>query len=147
MTQSVTTLPGIDALKAQARRLRTALTANGQALTHSQALELLSAQYGFRDWNTACAAAGGRPREPFAVGDRVSGVFMSQAFAGEIMALAKLSGNHYRVTVQFDQPVDVVTFDSFSSLRSRVTCVVRENGIAVKKTSNGEPHLKITGTG
>jgi hypothetical protein len=42
--------------KAMASRLRTRLAANGTEITHSQALELVAAQLGYRDWNT-CAAA------------------------------------------------------------------------------------------
>lgn len=138
------TLPGVAELKAQARRLRAALAANGQTLSHSQALELLSAQHGFRDWNTACAAASSAPAPAIAVGNRVSGHYMRQAFAGEIIGLSRLGrSGHIRVTLQFDQPVDVVSFQSFSAHRSRVTAVIREDGQSVSKTSDGEPHLKM----
>ncbi|WP_305984242.1 glyoxalase superfamily protein [Roseibium sp. MMSF_3544] len=138
------TLPSVDELKSQAKRLKKALNAKGQTLSHGQALELVSAQHGFRDWNTASATALRPNRLPFAVGDRVSGSYMQQAFEGEIVALTKLGAkDRYQVTVQFDQAVDVVTFDSFSAYRSRVTCVIRADGIAVKQTSNGEPYLKM----
>jgi len=139
------TRPGVSELKSQAKRLRKALNENGQSLSHSQALELVSAQHGFRDWNTACATAS-RPNEfPFSVGTRVSGTYMQQPFRGEITALSKTGPkDQYRVTVQFDEAVDVVTFDSFSAFRSRVTCLVNSDGIAVKKTSNGEPYMRLT---
>ena len=138
------TLPSVSELKAQARRLRAALSGKGQAVTHSQALELLSAQYGYRDWNTVCAAANSKIEHAFVIGDRVSGTYMRQPFCGEIRALAKVGQNgHVRVTLQFDQPVDVVSFESFSSHRSRVTAVIRADGDSVKKTSDGEPHLKV----
>ncbi|MES0880051.1 glyoxalase superfamily protein [Roseibium sp. SCP14] len=138
------TLANIAELKIQAKRLRTALAENGQSLSHAQALELVSKQHGFRDWNTACASARNSSARPFAVGDRVSGTYMRQAFAGEIRGLSKVGQHdHIRVDVQFDQPVDVVTFDSFSSFRSRVSCIVDEDGIAVEKTSNGEPYLRM----
>ena len=42
--------------KAQARRLRQALAARAIALPHAAVLELVAAQLGFRDWNTAVAA-------------------------------------------------------------------------------------------
>lgn len=142
------TLPTVSDLKAQARRLRTVLTTNGQSLSHSQALELLSAQYGYRDWNTVCAAARADTALPFAVGDRVTGTYMQQAFTGEIRGLAKVGQRgHFQVTLQFDQAVDVVTFDSFSAHRSRVSCVVRADGVALKKTSNGEPYLRMRTVG
>ncbi|MCV0424246.1 MAG: hypothetical protein K5905_02130 [Roseibium sp.] len=138
------TLPSVSDLKAQARRLRTALASNGQTVSHSQALELLSAQYGYRDWNTVCAAAVSETRQPFAIGDRVTGTYMRQPFSGEVRGLSKLAqSGHFRVTLQFDQPVDVVSFDSFSAHRSRVTSVIRRDGVSVSKTSDGEPHLNL----
>ncbi|WP_428644413.1 glyoxalase superfamily protein [Roseibium sp.] len=138
------TLPSVAELKAQAKRLRAALAAKGQNISHSQALELLSAQLGFRDWNTASATASRPNHMVFSVGDRVTGTYLQQPFVGEIKALSKMgSSEHYNVIVLFDTPVDVVTFDSFSAYRSRVTCLIRADGIAVKKTSNGEPYLKM----
>lgn len=49
--------------KKMAARLRSGLSAQGVAITHSAALELVAAQLGFRDWNT-CAAACTAPVEP-----------------------------------------------------------------------------------
>lgn len=132
----------VDALKSQAKRLRKALAASGQNLSHSAALELVSAQHGFRDWNTASAAAARPNQLAFAVGDRVSGTYLNQPFTGEVMALSKAAGGErYRVTVQFDAPVDVVTFDSFSAFRSRVSCLLRADGRAVNRLSDGTPHM------
>ena len=48
--------PSIDDAKSMARRLRAAMKARGLAATHSDTLELVAAQLGFRDWNTASAA-------------------------------------------------------------------------------------------
>lgn len=45
----------IDDAKAMARRLRAALEARGLASSHSETLELVAAQLGHRDWNTASA--------------------------------------------------------------------------------------------
>ena len=138
------TLPSVDQLKAQAKRLKTALAAKGQKLSHSQALELLSAQYGFKDWNTAHAVASRPNQIGFAVGDRVAGTYMKQPFQGLILALARIGpAGQFRVTLQFDEAVDVVTFDSFSAYRSRVTCLIDAGGTAVKKTSDGDPYLRL----
>ncbi|HEY6815460.1 MAG TPA: glyoxalase superfamily protein [Croceibacterium sp.] len=46
----------IDDAKAMARRLRGAMETRGLAASHSDALELVAAQLGHRDWNTASAA-------------------------------------------------------------------------------------------
>jgi len=47
--------------KSMASRLRSRLAANGMEITHSQALELVAAQLGYRDWNTCAAAARSAP--------------------------------------------------------------------------------------
>jgi len=142
------TLPSVAQMKAQAKRLRAALAAKGQDLSHSQALELLSAQYGFKDWNTASATASRPNHMPFSVGDRVSGTYMQQPFDGEILSLSRVGpSGQYRVILQFDTPVDVVTFDSFSAFRSRVNVLIHPDGVAVKSTSNGEPYLRMTRDG
>ncbi len=52
--------------KTMASRLRARLTGNGIEITHSQALEIVAAQLGYRDWNT-CAAAPKPTREPVTV--------------------------------------------------------------------------------
>lgn len=49
----------------------------------------------------------------------------------------------FKLTIQFDEPVDVVTFDSFSALRHRVDATVTRNGISPSRTSDGEPHMVI----
>lgn len=47
--------------KSMASRLRTRLSMTGTEITRSQALELVAAQLGYRDWNTCAAAATARP--------------------------------------------------------------------------------------
>lgn len=137
------TSPGsIEALKAQAKRLRQALAEDGDFISHSEALELLAKQLGYRDWNTLYAAAGNRPSE-LQLGDRVSGAYLGQAFAGEIIGIETLSGGRRRVTIEFDNPVDVVTFESFSAYRKRVSAIVGEDGCSAEKTSNGRPQMEI----
>ena len=135
----------VSALKTQAKRLRLELRQSGVALTHSQALELLARQHGHRDWNTLHAlAARDSQMPPVAVGDRVSGRYLGQAFDGRVLQLATLGAEErFRVTIHFDRPVDVVTFDSFSAWRQRITAVVDRSGRSARKTSNGVPHLVL----
>ncbi len=60
-------LPTLDALKSQAKRLRTELAHAGTELGHSRALELMAKQYGYKDWNTLHAAVGNlgiQPHQP-----------------------------------------------------------------------------------
>lgn len=137
-------IPSLDALKQQAKRLRAGLDEDGDFLTHSESLELVAKQYGFRDWNTLHAAAGNRPPlKRFQLGSRVSGRYLGQAFTGEIIALRAMQDDHLRVVIQFDEPVDVVSFESFSAYRSRVSAVIGQEGVTAEKTSDGAPQMTM----
>lgn len=139
------TLPTIDALKDQAKRLRTALENSGQRSSHSASLELVARQHGFKDWNALSARARvNAPPPPFSVGQRVRGAYLGQPFTGRIRGVAAMSGDsQFRLTVEFDEAVDVVTFESFSAFRKRVNVVVDRAGVSPKKRSDGVPHLKL----
>ena len=139
-------LPALDALKDQAKRLRKRFTDDGQAIGHARALELIAAQYGFRDWNTLHAAVGNRPPfNPWMLGARVRGHYLGQPFDAEVRGVQALSAEpgRYRLTLHFDEPVDVVTFESFSAFRQRVSCTVDETGRSRERTSDGRPHLEL----
>lgn len=146
MTHESRTLPSLETLKGQAKRLRARLFADGDQIGHSKSLELVAAQYGYRDWNTLHATAGNRPPfNPWMLGSRVRGHYLGHAVEGEILSAQALTAKpgHYRVTFKFDEPVDVVTFESFSAFRQRVTAIVDEGGRTVERTSNGRPHLEL----
>ena len=140
-------LPSLEDLKDQARRLRDALARQGSHVNHAKSLELIAGQHGFRDWNTLHARIGNRPppRKVLALGDRVSGHYLGQAFTGTIIALQTLTSAQglQRVTFDFDDAVDVITFESWSAFRKRVTCTLNEDGRTAEKTSNGRPHMVL----
>lgn len=139
-------LPSLDALKDQARRLRAGLAVDGQGITHSKSLELLAAQYGFRDWNTLHATVGNRPPlNPWMLGSRVKGHYLGQPFEASILGVQALTTQpgRYRLVLDFDEAVDVVTFESFSAFRKRVHCTIDETGRTVEKTSNGRPQVEL----
>lgn len=139
-------LPSLEGLKEQAKRLRAALEGQGQAITHSKALELIAAQHGFRDWNTLHAAAGNRPTfNPYLLGSRVEGHYLGQPFVASVLGVRSLGGDpeRYRLTLHFDDPVDVVRFESFSAFRQRVRCNVDATGRTWEKTSNGRPQVEL----
>lgn len=140
-----TPLPAIDALKEQAKRLRQELAAAGTVIGHSRSLELLAHQHGYKDWNTLHAVIGNcPPHSPVAAGQRISGHYLGQPFTGEVKALQSFSqAGRYRVVLHFDEPVDVVTFDSFSAFRQRVSCFIGNDGMTAEKTSNGRPQLAL----
>lgn len=129
--------------KAQAKRLRTRLRESGTEISHSEALEMIAAQHGARDWNTLSARALRNEPPVLAVGDRVSGRYLNQPFAGRILGLSMVNGGQTRITLHFDEAVDVVTFDSFSSFRQRVNAVIGKDGRSIRKTSDGMPHLVL----
>ena len=130
-------------LKSQAKSLRVALAETGQAVTHSQSLELLAKQHGFRDWNTLHAKCGNAAPAVFTVGQRLSGRYLGQRFQGEILGVRAVGDTRYRLTIRFDRPVDVVTFEGMSNFRSQVQAVVNADGVTAEKTSDGQPHLRI----
>ena len=141
-----TPLPSLEGLKDQARRLRAGFEAEGQPIGHSRALELIAAQYGYRDWNTLHAAVGNRPPfDPWLLGSRVRGHYLGQPFDAKVLGVQALTAQpgHYRLTLHFDEPVDVVTFESFSAFRQRVNCTVDATGRTAAKTSDGRPHLEL----
>jgi hypothetical protein len=139
-------LPPLHVLKDHARRLRSRLERDGSTVSHSKALELVAEQHGFRDWNTLHAAASKKAEEPpVALGRHVAGRYLGQPFTGEVIGLQTLAGGkRHRVTIAFDEPVDVVTFDSFSALRRRAVANIDASGRTVEKTSNGRPHLELS---
>lgn len=138
-------LPSLDELKDQARRLRKSLADAGTAVGHSRSLELVARQYGYADWNTLHAAVGNAPPRRFLPGERVSGRYLGQPFTGEILGLEALTSapGRSRITLHFDEPVDVVTFASFSAFRRRVSATIDEDGVSPARTSNGQPHLVL----
>lgn len=135
----------IAGFKAQAKRLRDQLAGTGNRISQAQSLELVAQQHGARDWNTLRALAE-RPgnNRPLAVGDRVGGTYLGQAFTGYVHGLSHAPQSPYtQITLHFDQAVDVVKFDSFSSFRQRVSGTIGDDGRSVQKTSDGVPHLIV----
>ncbi len=132
-------------LKAHAKALRHALEASGKTISHSQSLELLAKQHGFRDWNTLIASIGDAEPPAFQLKQRITGKYLGQPFMGEIVGIrASTLNNRYALTIKFDEAVDVVEADGFSNFRSRVHVTVDRNGKTVEKTSDGAPHLIIS---
>ncbi|WP_425098714.1 glyoxalase superfamily protein [Tropicibacter sp. S64] len=133
----------IDAAKAQAKALRQALQAAGTPVSHAQALELVARQHGARDWNTLSARLDRQTDTPgLALGDRVTGRYLGQAYSGKIVGLSGPAG-HRQVEIALDQPVDTVRFESFSNLRRRIRGTVNADGRSQRRTSDGEPQLTV----
>jgi len=130
--------------KAHARELRAEAAQRGESLSHARALEAVAHKLGYRDWNTASARLSNQADVPIQVGERVSGRYLKQPFEGRVHGVRELAGGMgYEITLHFDEPVDVVEFDSFSGLRQRVSVMISEEGISWNKTSDGVPHLIV----
>lgn len=145
--RDVTLLPTLNDLKNQARRLRTRLETSGERISHSRALELIAAQYGYKDWNTLYAATGNRAgAERLMPGAHVTGAYLGQPFSARVLGIRAITSSpgSYRISLDLDEAVDVVTFDSFSAFRKRVTGVIGTEGVSRERTSNGRPQLELS---
>lgn len=133
----------LDEAKAQAKALRAALLAQGTAISHAQALELVARQQGAKDWNTLHARLALRNAPPeLALGDAVSGRYLGLPFTGRIIGLSG-PDSHRHIEIRFDTPVDVVRFESFSNLRTQIRATINAEGRSHSHTSDGVPHLVI----
>lgn len=129
-------------LKAEAKLLREDRARAGTPITHGAALEIVSREHGFRDWNTARAALPERIATPAQVGDRVAGTYLGQPFTGMVIGMQVMSDmRHYTVTVRFDEPVDVATSSLFQAFRQRVVATLDSHGVSTAIRGNGEPQM------
>ncbi|MEL6886470.1 MAG: glyoxalase superfamily protein [Pseudomonadota bacterium] len=136
-------LPSRQALKAQAKRLRAALTTAGTPCTHAQTLEAVARQWGARDWNTLSARTKDAPIQGYAPGQHITGRYLGHRFAARVKAARQMANGHHALTLRFDAPIDVVASPAFSSLRRQVDCVVDATGRTRARTSDGQPHVQI----
>lgn len=129
--------------KQQAKTLRTEL--GSDRLSHAQALELVAKQHGFRNWNTLHGSLGNRPLvRTYTPGARVSGAYLGHRFEGIVKSSERWgTDGHTRITIRFDEPVDVVAFDSFSSFRQQVSAIIAQDGTSPRTTSDGVPHMVL----
>lgn len=134
----------LEAVKQQAKILRQHLADNEQILSHSQSLEIIAKQKGFRDWNSLHAHIGNQPIDAFAIGQRVCGTYLGQSFTGQLLKVGKIADSkRYGITVKFDKAVDVITFQGMSNWRTQVHLTVNGTGETNERTSNGQPHMII----
>jgi len=133
-----------DQARASARQVRKHLAQSGQAISHQAALERVAHAEGYASWNVMSARLSNQPEVPLAVGDRVAGAYLSQEFAGTVVALRDVgAGAAFEVEVEFDEAVDVVTFPSFSNYRRRVRATISPGGVSPARTGDGLPHLTV----
>lgn len=136
-------LPSLTEAKTHAKRLRTDLADQGSEISHAAALELVAHQNGFANWNGFHSAIGNRPPDGWAVGGRVQGRYLSQPFAATVIAVEMQRPGWFRLVLDLDEAVDVVTFDSFSNFRKRIQAAIGPEGTSRERTSDGQPHLQL----
>ncbi|SFV35142.1 hypothetical protein SAMN05216456_2078 [Devosia crocina] len=136
--------PSAQTLKSEARQLREERARSGQTLSHGAALEEVARSHGYRDWNTARAALPDRVAVPFQVGMRVRGFYLEQPFSGLLLGVQLLSSmQHYAVTIQFDQPVNVTPNFMFAAFRQRVSATLDIHGVSPALRGNGQPQMRL----
>ena len=117
--------------KSQARHLRDGLGADGIALTHGKALELVAKMHGHRDWNTLSAVSHTpKPETPvFHLSQSVDALVHGKPGKGRIIGLEEtINPDVLRLTVQFSPAVDMSTSEHFSARRTRVTMEFGRDG-------------------
>jgi hypothetical protein len=140
--------------KARARRLRQYLASTGVSLGHSQCLEAIAVEDGFKDWNTCSAHLNtldsGVPYPPVRVGDRVRGTYRGGSFAGTVLGLEKTDGGPpqiepvWRIKIQFDSPVSIDGPESLALTRQRIRAMINGRGQSVNLKGRPDGHLALT---
>ncbi|WP_018997765.1 glyoxalase superfamily protein [Hirschia maritima] len=134
----------INGAKEYAKKLRISFMESDTPLSHAQALERTANELGYRDWNTARTRLSNRPKFEPQIGDLIEGVYLKQKFKGLIKSVRMLAdGQYFDVSIQFEKAVDVVSFESFSAYRQRVSAKLDNEGTSLSATSDGEPHMII----
>ena len=136
--------PSAQTLKSEAKALREEKGRRGQPISHSAALEEVARSHGYRDWNTARAILPDRVAVPFQVGARVKGYYLEQPFRGLLIGVQLLSDmQHHKITVLFDEPVNVTPNMMFAATRQRVTATVDVHGISPAVRGSGQPQMRL----
>ena len=73
----------------------------------------------------------------------MQGCYLSQPFEATVVAVESLRPGWFRLTLDLDEAVDVVTFDGFSNFRKRIRGVIGPAGTTRERTSDGVPHLTL----
>lgn len=133
----------LQSAKAQAAEYRQNQQAKGQHLSHAQSLEAIAKQHGFRTWAALRVRLIDHAPNGWIPGATISGHYLGQRFLGTLHQVTQASPGWYRLSIALDQPIDVVTFDSFSNHRSRLQAVVGDKGYTKEATSNGAPVMVV----
>jgi hypothetical protein len=137
-------IQSVQTLKSEAKALRDQRSAAGENLTHGAALEAVAKAHGFRDWNTARASLPDRVAVPYQVGQRVHGTYLEQPFKGVLIGVQLMGDQqHFKITVNFDEPVNVTPNLMFAAYRHRVMATIDFQGVTPALRGNGKPQMVV----
>ena len=145
--ETMMNIPSTDALKKQASRLRDHLAGKNIDISHADALEAVAKQYGCRNWNVLNAMAKReKPKDWPKIGDKVQGSYLGNPFSGQIIKqnICELP-NARTYAVRFDEPVDVVKSEHFSSLRQQVNMTLNKDGHSIDHKGRPDQIAEIFG--
>ncbi|MFY0679655.1 MAG: hypothetical protein JXR13_03685 [Thalassovita sp.] len=137
------TFQSLTTAKLWAKRLRRQLSEVGQHISHSRALEIVARQQGFRDWNAMAATLVTRTPAELYHGARVTGRYLSVEFCATVRQIYSPSPGLWQLSLDLEQPIDVVRFASFSNWRHQIMGVIGEQGTSREVTSDNCPHLIV----
>ncbi|MCJ9430503.1 glyoxalase superfamily protein [Kordiimonas marina] len=147
-----------DMAKARAKRLRAYLTGAGLPVSHSQSLEAIAHEDGFRDWNTLSAhlRQAASPEEkpaksdisengcPFTLGSRAAGFYYNTPFTGQVRGIEMTARDGvWRITLQFNKRLKVTMGDHLDMARQRVRLTVDRLGRSVNLAGKADGHAQI----
>lgn len=92
-----TQLPSAARAKHKAKHLRTKMVEDGALIGHAKSLEPAAHQHGFRDWNTMFETISNGPPKGWAIGDTVSGTYLSQPFKGHVVSISIMRPGWFRL--------------------------------------------------
>jgi len=132
-------------LAARARRLRRALPTTVAQKRHSPTEEdMLDVLCRLTREAVSAHNASQHQTFPPKEGYSVTGTYLHQKISGTVKRLQKLATSDiFRIEVDFDAPVNVSTLPGSSVFRSKVSCLIDENGVSISKTSSGRPYLAL----
>jgi hypothetical protein len=99
-------------------------------------------QFGMRDWNML-AARTGVSATAWQPGQRVTGRYLGQSFAGVVKAARSDAAGLWDLTLRFDGPVDVLASAQFTNIRQQVSTVINAQGESRERTSDGQPIMVL----
>ena len=128
-----TAIPSRTALKSQAKRLRATLSEQGKTISHGQSLEAIAKPTGHAIGTHSTHDPLTRHAQTTAIGSWDNGCQDS----------IWDTGSPDKLTLVFDEAVDVVKSEHFSNLRRQVNCTVGPDGRSSAKTSNGQAQMVL----